>query len=62
MSNLFIIYIHIASLFTTFQFFTLKVFHAFYQKLLLPKKYLNTTLLEMFGNLQRKFYVQYYYI
>ena len=26
----------------------------FYQKFLLLKKYLNTTLLEMFGNLQQK--------
>ena len=35
-------------------------FTRFYEKLLLFKKYLNTTLLEMFGNLQKISFMYYY--
>ena len=53
MSNLFIILCVYCKFIRYIKiFFTLKVFTHFYQKLLLVKKYFNTTLLEMPGNLQ----------
>ena len=52
MSNSFIFDAHITSLCATFQFFTLNDLSEFFNN----KKYLSTTLLEMFWNLQN-FYV-----
>ena len=52
MSNSFIFDDYITSLCATFQFFTLNDLSEFFNN----KKYLNTTLLEVFGNL-RNFYV-----
>ena len=59
MSNLFIINVYITSLFATFQFFTLNDFlRVFIRSCYYLKKYLNTTLLEMYVNLQ-KFFMNY---